>query len=43
MNKKSAIVIGAGIVGLAMARALAIKNYEVIVFERHPKSYRSIH
>jgi len=38
MNKKSAIVIGAGIVGLAMARALAIKNYEVIVFERHPKA-----
>jgi 2-polyprenyl-6-methoxyphenol hydroxylase-like FAD-dependent oxidoreductase len=27
MQQQSAIVIGAGIVGLAMARALAIKGY----------------
>ena len=35
---KSAIVIGAGIVGLATARALAIKGYEVIVIERSGKA-----
>jgi glycine/D-amino acid oxidase-like deaminating enzyme len=33
---KSAMVIGAGIVGLATARALAINGYKVTVFERHP-------
>ena len=38
MTKKRAIVVGAGIVGLATARALAIKNYQVEVFERHPKA-----
>jgi FAD dependent oxidoreductase TIGR03364 len=32
---KSAIVIGAGIVGLATARALAIRGYSVTVFERN--------
>jgi FAD dependent oxidoreductase TIGR03364 len=32
--KKSAIVIGAGIIGLATARALAVRNYEVTVIER---------
>lgn len=37
--KKSAIVIGAGIVGLAVARALAIKGFSVKVFER---SHRSV-
>jgi len=31
---KSAIVIGAGIVGLATARALSLKGYSVTVFER---------
>ena len=31
---KSAIVIGAGIVGLAVARAFAIKGYSVKVFDR---------
>lgn len=31
---KSAIVIGAGIVGLAAARALAVRGYSVKVFER---------
>lgn len=36
--KQSAIVIGAGIVGLAMARALAIKGYEVSVFERNHRA-----
>jgi FAD dependent oxidoreductase TIGR03364 len=34
MSKKTAIVIGAGIVGLAHARALAIKGYAVTVIER---------
>ena len=38
MTKNKAIVIGAGIVGLATARALACNNYEVEVFERHPKA-----
>ncbi len=36
MDKKNAIVIGAGIVGLAVARSLAIKGYNVSVFERNP-------
>ncbi|WP_336513986.1 TIGR03364 family FAD-dependent oxidoreductase [Pollutibacter soli] len=34
MSKKSAIVIGAGIIGLATARALAVRNYRVTVIER---------
>ncbi len=34
MENKAAIVIGAGIVGLATARALALKGYAVKVFER---------
>jgi FAD dependent oxidoreductase TIGR03364 len=38
MHKKSAIVIGAGIVGLATARALAIKGFSVKVFERTQKA-----
>lgn len=38
MPSKKAIVIGAGIVGLAMARSLAKKNYQVTVFERHEKA-----
>ncbi|WDF56682.1 TIGR03364 family FAD-dependent oxidoreductase [Mucilaginibacter sp. KACC 22063] len=32
---KSAIVIGAGIIGLATARALAIRGYKVCAFERN--------
>ena len=35
---KSAIVIGAGIVGLATARALSEKGYGVTVFERNEKA-----
>lgn len=35
---KTAIVIGAGIVGLATARALAIRGYKVTVLERHAKA-----
>lgn len=37
-NKRTAIVVGAGIVGLAIARALAVRNYHVTVFERTPKA-----
>ena len=36
--RKSAIVIGAGVVGLAVARALGIKGYSVKVFERSHKA-----
>lgn len=38
MNKPSAIVIGAGIVGLATARALSLKGYQVTVIERSEKA-----
>ncbi|MBE7176321.1 MAG: TIGR03364 family FAD-dependent oxidoreductase [Mucilaginibacter polytrichastri] len=38
MKKKSAIVVGAGIVGLATARALALRDYSVKVFEQLPKA-----
>ena len=38
MAKRSAIVIGAGIVGLAMARALALRGYNVTVIERNGRS-----
>lgn len=37
-TKKNAIVIGAGIVGLATARALALKKYNVTIFERNPRA-----
>lgn len=35
MKQRSAIVIGAGIVGLATARALAVRGFQVTVFERN--------
>lgn len=35
---KTGIVIGAGIVGLAAARALAVRGYKVQVFERNAKA-----
>ena len=38
MPHKKAIVIGAGILGLAVARSLAIRGYKVIVFERNEKA-----
>ncbi len=38
MVKPSAIVIGAGIVGLATARALDIRGYSVKVFERNERA-----
>src|SRR6516162_4752678 len=37
MPHKNAIVIGAGILGLATARSLAINGYKVTVFERNEK------
>ena len=38
MAKKTAIVVGAGIVGMATARALALKGYAVGIYERNPKA-----
>lgn len=38
MNNKKAIVVGAGIVGLATARALALNGYSVTVIERSNKA-----
>jgi FAD dependent oxidoreductase TIGR03364 len=38
MSQRSAIVIGAGIVGLATARALAAQGYRVKVIERNQKA-----
>lgn len=38
MSQHSAIVIGAGIAGLAAARALAVKGYAVKVIERNDKA-----
>jgi FAD dependent oxidoreductase TIGR03364 len=38
MQSRSAIVIGAGIVGLATARALALRGFAVKVFERSEKA-----
>lgn len=38
MNQKTAIVIGAGIVGMSITRALHAKGWRVTVIERHPKA-----
>lgn len=37
-SNKSAIIIGAGIVGLATARALALRGYNVTIFERNERA-----
>lgn len=37
-SSKTAIVIGAGIVGLATTRALALRGYKVTVFERNERA-----
>lgn len=37
-TQNTAIVIGAGIVGLAITRALQVKGWSVTVIERHPKA-----
>lgn len=37
-SNKTAIVVGAGIVGLACARALALKGYKVTVYERNERA-----
>ena len=36
-ERTGAVVIGAGVVGLAVARALAQRGREVIVIEHHPR------
>lgn len=36
LQGKTAIIVGAGIVGLAHARSLLLRGYQVQVFERHP-------
>jgi len=38
MSQQTAIVVGAGIVGLATARALSLKGYQVTVIERNLKA-----
>ncbi len=38
MSQQTAIVVGAGIVGLATARALSLKGYHVTVIERNQKA-----
>lgn len=37
-SQPSALVIGAGIVGLSVCRALQVKGFSVTVIERHPKA-----
>ncbi len=38
MNNKKAVVVGAGIAGMAMARALSLKGFKVTVIERSDKA-----
>ena len=39
MNKQTTVaVIGAGIVGLAISRSLAVRGYKVLLFERNPRA-----
>ncbi|MFX5494229.1 FAD-dependent oxidoreductase, partial [Acinetobacter baumannii] len=37
-NNKSAIVVGAGIVGLATARSLSLRGFDVTIIERTQKA-----
>ena len=39
MSDKTAIVVGAGILGMATARALALKGYKVTIFEKSQQSF----
>ena len=38
MSDKTAIVVGAGILGMATARALALKGYKVTILEKSQQS-----
>ena len=38
MDTTDAIVVGAGVVGLAVARALSARGLETLVIERHPRA-----
>ena len=36
--KTNTVIIGAGIIGMAIAREIAMKGHEVIVLEKHPRA-----
>ena len=37
-KKAKFVIIGAGIIGMAIAREIAMKGHEVIVLEKHPRA-----
>ena len=43
MEKLDAVVIGAGVVGLAVARALAMAGREVVILESEPRFGTRVH